>query len=169
MLGLKRIIIFFIFLGLFSLSFQIGSVSEITDEETALSFDQFNSLIEGIDGIEIFINNVGLSLPMFVPGFGIAWGFFSGWSTGFEFASILKSFPSLAGVPAIVILYSSPFGVMELVAYALATSRSYLLIFAIIKKITLRPQIIPLGIEIGIVVILLLAGGLLESAMIQNL
>jgi hypothetical protein len=58
---------------------------------------------------------------------------------------------------------------MELVAYALATSRSYLLIFAIIKKITLRPQIIPLGIEIGIVVILLLAGGLLESAMIQNL
>jgi hypothetical protein len=159
MLGLKRIIIFFIFLGLFSLSFQIGSVSEITDEETALS----------IDGIEIFINNVGLSLPMFVPGFGIAWGFFSGWSTGFEFASILKSFPSLAGVPAIVILYSSPFGVMELVAYALATSRSYLLIFAIIKKITLRPQIIPLGIEIGIVVILLLAGGLLESAMIQNL
>ncbi len=57
---------------------------------------------------------------------------------------------------------------MGLVAYSIATSRSYLLIFAIIKKNNLRPQIIPLCIEIGIMLVLLLAGGLLESSMIQN-
>lgn len=169
MLGKKRIILFFIFLGLFSASFHIGSISKVSDEESMQFLDEFNSFVGGIDGIEIFINNTTLALPMFIPGFGVAWGFFSGWSTGFAFAAILQSIPALSEIPAITILYVSPFGVMELVAYSIATSRSYMLIFAIIKKNTLRPQFVPLGIEIGILVALLLAAGLLESAMIQNM
>lgn len=169
MLGKKRIILFFIFLGLFSASFHIGSISQVTDEESAAFFDQFNSLVEGIDGIEVFLHNTSFALPMFIPGFGIAWGFFSGWSTGVAFAAILQSVPALSGIPALVILYVSPFGVMELVAYSIATSRSYIIIFEIIKKHTLRPQLIPLCIEIGIVIGLLLIAGLLESEMIRNM
>jgi hypothetical protein len=164
----KRIVVFFIFVGLFSASYQIGSISQVSDEESGQFLDQFKSLVQGIDGFEIFIHNTTISMPMFIPGFGIAWGFFAGWSTGFGFAAIIKSAPALSHIPALAILYVSPFGIMELVAYSLAISRSYLLIFAIIKKTSIRPQISPLVMEIGIVLVLLLAGGLLEFAMIQN-
>jgi len=168
MLGKKRIIVFFIFVGLFSASYQIGSVSQVTDEESEQFLDEFQSLIEGIDALEIFTHNVTIALPMFIPGFGIAWGFFTGWTTGFGFAAIINSIPALSNIPALAVLYVSPFGILELVAYSLAISRSYLFMFAIIKKISIRPQFLPLIIEVGIVIVLLLVGGLLESAMIQN-
>jgi hypothetical protein len=56
---------------------------------------------------------------------------------------------------------------MELVAYSIATSRSYILIWMIIKKIDLRTAIRGTGIEIGILVGLLLIGGIIEDAMIK--
>lgn len=164
----KRMIVFFIFMGLFSASYQVGSISMVSDDESADFLGQFQSLIEGIDGIEIFIHNTTIALPMFIPGFGVAWGFFTGWTTGFGFAAIIKSVPALSNIPALAVLYVSPFGIMELVAYSIAISRSYLLIYTVIKKTSVHPQFLPLIIEVGIVIALLLAGGLLESAMIQN-
>ena len=56
---------------------------------------------------------------------------------------------------------------MELCAYSLATSRSFILIRAITKKTNLTPFLKPTLIEIGIVVGLLLAGGFLEFYMIE--
>jgi preprotein translocase subunit SecY len=56
---------------------------------------------------------------------------------------------------------------MELVAYSLGISRSFILIRAISKKINLVPFIKPTIIEIGIVIILLLAGGYLEFYMLE--
>ena len=57
---------------------------------------------------------------------------------------------------------------MELIAYSIATSRSYLLIYGIIKKSNLKSQMIPLGIEIGIVLVLLFVGGILEADMLKE-
>ena len=68
---------------------------------------------------------------------------------------------------SIAILYVTPFGLMELVAYSIATSRSYILIWMIIKKNDLRTAIRGTGIEIGILVGLLLIGGIIEDAMIK--
>jgi hypothetical protein len=171
----KRIGIFFIFMGLFSLSFWIGSMMEPTEEEALAFMEEFEGLIEGIDAFGIFSHNTMLSLPMFVPGFGIGWGFFSAWSTGFGFAAIALASPELfAQIPlsdnpffSLMILYATPFGLMELVAYSIATSRSYILIWMIIKKINLRTAIRGTGIEIGILVGLLLAGAIIEDAMIK--
>ncbi len=56
---------------------------------------------------------------------------------------------------------------MELVAYSLGISRSYILIKMIIKKANLRTAIRGTSIEIGIMVGLLLAGGFLEFYMIE--
>ena len=56
---------------------------------------------------------------------------------------------------------------MELVAYSLGVSRSFILIRAIIKKTDLVPLIKPTFIEIGIVMGLLLAGGYLEFYMLE--
>jgi hypothetical protein len=56
---------------------------------------------------------------------------------------------------------------MELTAYSLATSRSFILIILITKKVNLKPFLKPTLIEIGISIGLLSAGGYLEYYMIK--
>ena len=104
---------------------------------------------------------------MFIPGFGVAWGLFAAWSTGFAFASIVVTAPQLADIPPLSILFLSPFGLMELVAYSFGISRSFILIRTIVKKVDLMPLLKPTLIEIGVMVGLLLAGGYLEFYMIE--
>ncbi len=154
-------------MGVFSLVFQIGSLSEPTDEEAKEFLKEFETLVKDIDSIGIFLHNTSLALPMFIPGFGVAWGLFSSWSTGFAFSTIVSQAPELSSIPPLAILYLSPFGIMELVAYSLAISRSFMLIVMIIKKQNLSHTIRPTLIEIGIVVVLLLSGGFLEFYMIE--
>ena len=162
-----RIITFFIFLGIFAGAYQIGSMSSVSEEDANAFMSEFEELILDIDAFGIFVHNTTIALPMFIPGFGVAWGIFSAWSTGFAFASIVTIAPQLGEIPPLAILFLSPFGLMELFAYSLGISRSFILIRAISKKINLSPFIKPTVIEIGIVVALLLAGGYLEFYMIE--
>ena len=162
-----RIITFFIFMGLFSVTYQIGSMSQVSEEEANTFMSEFEKLVTDIDAVGIFLHNSSVSLPMFIPGFGVVWGLFSAWSTGFAFSAIVLITPELAKVPPLTILFLSPFGIMELTAYSIATSRSFMLIRAILKKTSLIPFLKPTIIEIGIVVGLLLAGGFLEDYMIK--
>ena len=162
-----RVIIFFIFLGIFAATYQAGSMSSVSEEEAEAFMSEFKELVLDIDALGIFAHNTTIALPMFIPGFGVAWGLFAAWSTGFAFASIATSAPILADVPPLSILFLSPFGLMELTAYSLGISRSFILIRAISKKIDLAQFIKPTVIEIGVVVVLLLAGGYLEFYMIE--
>ncbi|MDH3361255.1 MAG: stage II sporulation protein M [Nitrosopumilus sp.] len=162
-----RIITFFIFMGIFAAAYQIGSMSSVSEDEANIFMSEFEELISDIDAIGIFAHNVTIALPMFIPGFGVAWGLFSAWSTGFAFASIIVVAPQLEDIPPLSILFLSPFGLMELVAYSFGISRSFILIRAISKRINLIPFIKPTLIEIGIVVGLLLTGGYLEFYMIE--
>ncbi len=162
-----RIIAFFIFLGIFTAAYQIGSMSSVSEEDAKMFMSEFEELVLGIDAFGIFEHNATIALPMFVPGFGVAWGLFAAWSTGFAFASIAVVAPELGNIPPLAILFLSPFGLMELAAYSLGISRSFILIHAIAKKINLVPLIKPTVIEVGIVLGLLLAGGYLEFYMIE--
>ena len=155
-------------MGLFTVVFQIGSMSEVSEEEAIIFMEEFEKLVKDIDAMGIFLHNTAISLPMFIPGFGVAWGLFSAWSTGFAFAAIVYITPELGEIPPLAILYLSPFGLMELSAYSLATSRSFILIRAITKKTKLSPFLKPTLIEIAIVIGLLLAGGFLEFYMIES-
>jgi uncharacterized membrane protein SpoIIM required for sporulation len=163
----KRIITFFIFVGLFSVSYFIGSQSVISEDDALQFQDEFKDLIEGIDGSGIFLHNAAVALPMFIPGFGVAWGFFSAWQTGQAFAALALLNPVIAGIHPLALLYVSPFGIMELVAYSLAMSRSLLLTHKIIKKIPIKTDFKIIGIEVGIALGLLIGGGFLEAYMIQ--
>ena len=154
-------------MGLFTVVFQIGSMSEVSEEEANIFMEEFEDLVKDIDAMGIFLHNTAISLPMFIPGFGIAWGLFSAWSTGFAFAAITTVMPELKEIPPLTILFLSPFGLMEIGAYSLATSRSFILIRAITKKTKLSPFLKPTLIEIAIVIGLLLAGGFLEDYMIK--
>ncbi len=162
-----RIILFFIFLGFFAGAYQIGSMSTVTEEEASIFMAEFEDLILDIDAFGIFTHNTTIALPMFIPGFGVAWGLFAAWSTGFAFAAIATTAPELGSIPPLSILFLSPFGLMELAAYSLGISRSFILIKAIIKKTNLIQFIRPTLIEIATVMGLLLAGGYLEFYMIE--
>lgn len=162
-----RIISFFVFLGLFAALFQIGSLSTVTEEVADAFMAEFEALVLDIDAFGIFTHNLTITLPMFIPGFGIVWGLFASWSTGFAFASIAFTTPEIGEIPPLSILFFSPFGLMELIAYSLGISRSFILIRAILKKFDLMRFIKPTLIEIGIVTGLLLAGGYIEFYMIE--
>jgi len=163
----QRIIVFFIFLGLFTASYYIGSLSEISEEDALLFMEEFEELIEDIDGPGIFLHNSMIALIMFVPGVGVGWGLFSAFSTGQAFAAIALLSPEIAAIHPLTLLYLSPFGFMELVAYSIGISRSYLLMYKIIKKISIKTDYKITAIEVGIVLGLLLAGGFLEAYLIE--
>ena len=163
----NRVIMFFIFLGIFTVTYQIGSMSSVSEEDANAFMAEFEDLILDIDAFGIFTHNTTIALPMFIPGFGIAWGLFSAWSTGFAFAAIATTVPEIGEIPPLTILLLSPFGLMELFAYSLGISRSFILIQAVIKKTNLTQFIKPTAIEIGVVIGILLAGGYLEFYMIE--
>lgn len=168
----KRIILFFVFLGVFATAFSLGSEMKVSEEEAKIFLDEFNKLLDSLQGenfgLEIFLHNTEIALPMFIPGAGIIWGAFSAVSTGFAFAAISTTMPILKGVPPVALIFSTPFGLMELAAYSIGMSRSLILLIALIKKTSLKQQWKPLVIEIGIVIGLLLAGGIIEAYMIEN-
>ena len=167
MLG-NRIVLFFILMAIFSAVFAISAETTLPEEEVEMIMEEFEAMVEGIDAFGIFVHNTALSLPMFIPGFGIIWGMFSAFSTGIAFAAIKSMNPLLEQIPALSILFMTPFGLMEVAAYSIAMSRSYIFIHKIIKKVPIRSDIRVTLVEIIIVVGLLLIGAYVEYYMIET-
>ena len=126
-------------------------------------------MLDDIDAVGIFTHNTLLSLPMFIPGFGIAWGAFAAFSTGMAFSVLQNANPMLENIPSLTILFMTPFGLMEVAAYSIAMSRSYMIVHKIIKRIPIRPDFRVIGLEMAILVGLLLAGGFVEYYFIESL
>ena len=166
---LNRIVLFFVFLGIFSASFAIGAEVQVSEEESKIILEQLETLIGEIDAIGIFSHNTTLALPMFIPGFGIAWGAFAAFSTGMAFSVIKDASPMLANVPSLTILFMSPFGLMEVAAYSIAMSRSYIIVHKMINRMPVRPDFRVIGIEIAILIGLLLTGGFVEYYFIESI
>ena len=164
----NRILLFFILMAIFSAVFAISAETTLPEEEVEMIMEEFEAMVEGIDAFGIFVHNTALSLPMFIPGFGIIWGMFSAFSTGIAFAAIKSMNPLLEQIPALSILFMTPFGLMEVAAYSIAMSRSYIFIHKIIKKVPIRSDIRVTLVEIIIVVGLLLIGAYVEYYMIET-
>ena len=166
---LNRIVLFFVFLGIFSASFAVGAEVQVSEEESEIVLEQFEILIAEIDAVGIFVHNTSLALPMFIPGFGIAWGAFAAFSTGMAFSVLQGANPMLENIPSLTVLFMSPFGLMEVAAYSIAMSRSYMIVHKMIKRMPIRPDLRVIGLEIGILIGLLLAGGFIEYYFIQSI
>ena len=170
MLTMKRIILFFIFTAIFTVVYGTSAVtSEPTEEEIQEIMDFFDEIVGTIDGIGIFVHNVMIALPMFIPGFGVAWGLFSAYSTGFAYSAIAASNAQVAQLNPLAVLLT-PFGLMEMASYSLAMSRSTLLAKDVFQKNwnQIKSDKLIILIEIGIVVALLLIGGIVEMWMIET-
>ena len=166
---LNRIVLFFVFLGIFSASFAVGAEVQVSEEESEIVLEQFEILIAEIDAVGIFVHNTSLALPMFIPGFGIAWGAFAAFSTGMAFSVLQGANPMLENIPSLTVIFMSPFGLMEVAAYSIAMSRSYMIVHKMIKKLPIRPDFRIIGLEVVILVGLLLAAGFIEYYFLENL
>lgn len=166
-MGGTRILVFFASLAVFVVTYQAGSMTDVDPEEAAIFMEEFEELVKDIDAVGIFVHNTSIVLPMFIPGLGVGWGLFSAWSTGFAFAAISATTPALVGISPLAILFLTPFGLMELTAYSLGVSRSFILIVAIVKKADLAKHIKPTLAEVAVAVGLLLAGGYIEYALLN--
>ena len=156
------------FLGFFTASFLIGTLTILDESESLTISDEFNQTIADVDFLDLFLNNLAVELPMFIPGVGPAWGLYSGWSTGVSFSAIISMSPSLADFQPLDIFYASTFGFLELIAYSIGMSRGAFLIFCFIQKSPKKPLIIWSLIEISIAILLLVMGGLIEVSVMES-
>lgn len=163
-----RIKLMFLFMLIFSVSYQIGSMVEVEQSEAEQLMKDFQEATKGIDGFGIFVHNLSLNVLMFIPAFGLFWGLLASFQTGYAFSAFASIEPMFADLPALAILYLSPFGLMELFSYSIGMSRSFIITKKLIKRDeSLKKDWKPIGIEVGIVAGLLLAGGLLEMWMLD--
>jgi uncharacterized membrane protein SpoIIM required for sporulation len=153
--------------AVFFATFSAGAAAKMSPDEARDVREQFSEQIADIDQNGIFINNIRIALAMFVPGFGVGLGAFSGYATGNVFSAIAEDEPALAGIPPQIILLT-PFGLMEVFAYGLAMSRSGLLVYQFAKKKHWREYAMPTLIELGIAAAVLFAGAVVEWWMIEE-
>lgn len=164
----RRLLLLAIGAIVFFAAYSAGAGVKMTPAEAKEVRDSFSSQIEDINDVGIFANNVKIALGMFVPGLGIGLGVFSGYATGNVFAALAQNSPALQGIPPQLILVT-PFGVMEVITYGLAMSRSGMLVYYFVKKRPWREYVVPTLIELGIAAAILLAAAAIEWWMIQDL
>ena len=132
----------------------------------------FQKQIKGINQYGIFANNVRVALGMFLPGFGIAIGAFSAFSTGLVFNALSTISPALSNISPLFV-FLTPFGILEIIAYGIAISRSGILSYQLIKdtnkRNSWRKYVIPTIIETGIMVAILFIAATVEWQMVHTL
>jgi hypothetical protein len=155
-----------LFMAIFTSVFAVASNIELSPDDQKQLKDEITQKLEtaktNSDSSFIFLNNVVLGLLMFIPmGIGLLLGFGSAFATGLAVGGFELE------VPAFLLLYLTPFGFMELVAYSLALSRSFTLTVVLIKRRSLiKAELKPTLIEVGLVVGLLFFAGIIENIML---
>lgn len=142
-----------------------GSSATLTQEESEDIIQQVSELFRDIDVWKIFFNNFQIALLMFIPALGTFIGGYIIYSTGLVFAA----YSVQSGIPAIFLVgfaLLSPYGILEFLAYGLATSEGLLIIYAAFKK-RLRSEVKVLPLAILAVAGLLLTAAALEMLMIK--
>ena len=161
----RRILYLLVGILVFLIFFTIGTLVTFDESTSQELKQQFQNKIRNIDSLGIFFNNCLISILMFIPGIGIAFGLFSGFSTGNIFVIITRDLP--IQIPPLLV-FLTIFGIMELVSYGIAISRSYLLLISIIKRTNIKENLIYTGIEVGIVSIILFVSAIIEWDLIRQ-
>lgn len=165
----KRRLIYLAFgAAAFLIAYSTGAAVPMSEEEAETLRREFSKQIEGIDQNGIFWNNVRITLIMFVPAVGSAFGAFSGFATGSVFSALASSSPMLGEVSPLVLLIT-PFGIMEVFVYGLAMSRSAMLIYYLFKRMPWIKYTIPTLIELGIAIVVLFIAAVIEWQIIEQL
>src|SRR5688500_5990764 len=101
----KRRLIYLAFgAAAFLIAYSTGAAVPMNEEEAETLTREFSKQIEGIDQNGIFLNNVRITLIMFVPAVGSAFGAFSGFATGSIFSALAISSALLVEVLSLVVV-----------------------------------------------------------------
>jgi uncharacterized membrane protein SpoIIM required for sporulation len=146
---------------IFLISYSVGANIQLDQSSAQKLKEAFLHKINGLNYLGIFTNNLIITIIMFLPGIGALFGIFSGYSTGTIFSSITHDSTSHSYISPLVILLT-PFGMMEVFCYGLAISRSFILLFSLVKKENLAKQLKSILIEIGIILIILFLAAIIE-------
>ena len=161
----SRILYLLVGILVFIIFFTIGTFVTFDESTSQLLKEQFQNKIKNIDSMGIFLNNFLISILMFVPAIGIAFGLFSGFSTGNIFVILTRDLP--IQIPPLFV-FLTIFGIMELGSYGIAISRSYLILISTLKRTNIKENLIYTGIEIGIVAIILFFSATIEWNLIKQ-
>ena len=164
---LQRLAYFGIGILGFVIAYSTGASIRMTAQEAAELTNEFEGQVADIGIAGLFYNNVKAALAMFVPGIGVIIGAYTAVSTGTVFAAVATSYPELQGVSPLALL-TTPFGILEILAYGLAMSRSWMLVYQLVAKTPWKHYVIPTAIEVGIVAVLLFVAAISEAQIIQK-
>jgi uncharacterized membrane protein SpoIIM required for sporulation len=159
-----RIVYLLCGIAVFVLSFYFATNLQVDSEEAKTIVEQIRTKNLGIGQVEIFLNNLLIGLSMFIPALGVGLGVYSGIQTGM----VISALASLSLLPenfsAIGSVILTPFGILEIIAYGIAISRSGLLTYKLIKrKKSWKEYVYPTLIEMGIFTAILLIGSVIEG------
>ena len=162
----------FVFLAVFVL----GSEVNIPEDEALMLIGEFEGQFVGIQWYDIFVHNLTIALGMFIPFGGFVWGSTSALMTGIAFAAYSITSPEVINFSPLL-LFITPFGMMELAAYSIAMGTSLQLSISFTKVIRKKARIVDKGVKLGktlltrisIVVLLLTIGGFIEYEILENM
>jgi hypothetical protein len=154
-------------------AYSIGTtLVHIDNSQAEFMKAHFQEEIKGINQYGIFANNARIAFSVFIPGLGIVLGMLSAFSTGLVFNALSTVLPALSNISPLVV-FLTPFGILEIIAYGIAISRSGILSYQLIKDTNRRSSwgkyVIPTIIEIGIVTVILFIAAIVEWQMIHTL
>ena len=162
----------FVFLAVFVL----GSEVNIPEDEALMLIGEFEGQFVGIQWYDIFIHNLTIALGMFITFGGFVWGSTSALMTGIAFAAYSITSPEVINFSPLL-LFITPFGMMELAAYSIAMGTSLQLSISFTKVIRKKARIVDKGAKlakilltrISVVVLLLVVGGFIEYEILENM
>lgn len=155
------------FAALFTAMFVAGSTTELAREDAEFIQDAVMPDVEEVDTAAIFFNNMLLTLIMFLPGFGAGFTIFAAWFTGVVYSSMVAIAPVAGSIHPLELLYLTPFGLMEVAAYSIASSRSLLLGVKVVKRRPLAEGGKIVLMEVAVVAGLVLAGAAVEEQILS--
>ncbi|GBC72375.1 hypothetical protein HRbin03_00202 [archaeon HR03] len=115
--------------------------------------------------VMIFLNNLAASLLMMIPVLGMALAGLIVYNTG----AVIGAFSAVSNVPVALLLlipFITVYGFIEMLAYGFAVSQGFFLTTSAFKK-QLRKEVRSLPYTVAVVVLLLLAGAVLEWILIR--
>ena len=162
-----RAVFFFAAMVAFLGFFAFTAALEVETENADKLVEEFSQMVMDLDGDGIFAHNAFLALLMFIPGFGVVWGITSASVTGYAFASLLHLNPDLPFTS--LGIFFTTFGMLELIAYSIAISRSALLVKTLVKKSNLKRDVVYTVVEVCIMITILYAAGHIEYGIIEEI
>lgn len=153
-------------MAIFLVAFMTGTSTELSNTEAKGITNDFGEQVKGITAFGIFTNNFWIASKIFIPVVGLFIAVISGYTTGVVFAALTAG----KSVAHPLLLFLTPFGALEILAYGIAISESIILPYILWKrkKNVVMQHLKQTLVLVGIVAVLLLSAAFIEFAIIGS-